>query len=312
MSKGKSMFNFSPESGKWSPEAPPEHGVHAWVLRTARIAQINNLDAKGAYDAIREMEPQLRAGRKFQPNEIENAINLVFSSEPVPRAASGTIAEASHNWPQIDHGLRAEVIKHGNKDRISRLAGHAYRSHAAPSVILRHLFPEDPLICVSPEFDRGYCTERLSELKAEFLDACQFVVPNAMSAHGGRTQSGKKSVRSLSNTGPRRYQVIEIDDDSLGFEEQAAILLYLARQLPLVMIVLSGNRSAHGWFHVAGADDSIGSPLHDFMRLAVSLGADRAMWTPCQFARMPNGIRRPSGNQQMTLFFDPTLRGWQS
>ena len=89
-------------------------------------------------------------------------------------------------------------------------------------------------------------------------------------------------------------------------------MLYLARQLPLVMLVHSGNRSVHGWFHIAaGADDAIGSSLHGFMKLAVSLGADRAMWTPCQFARMPNGTR-DNGRDQQVLFFDPTLRGWVS
>jgi hypothetical protein len=308
MSAGALMF--SPLSGKWQPSSPPEHGVHTWILSAARSAQLSGLEAQQAFHAIQEQEPKLRAGRRFQPHEIENAINLVFSREPMARTANNGNPLPAHNWPQVDKLLRSEVL------RTTRIAPPREKAHLRPQMsaaeILRHLFADDPLVCVSQEFNRGYRTEPLSELKAEYLTSCQFIVPNSMSARFGLTQSGKTSLRALSNTGERRYLVIEIDDHTLSNEDQGAIMLYLARQLPLVMLVHSGNRSVHGWFHIAaGADDAIGSSLHGFMKLAVSLGADRAMWTPCQFARMPNGTR-DNGRDQQVLFFDPTLRGWVS
>ena len=44
--------------------------------------------------------------------------------------------------------------------------------------------------------------------------------------------------------------------------------------------------------------------LRTFMEYAVSLGADRAMWTRSQFARMPDGTR-DNGNRQTVFYFNP-------
>jgi hypothetical protein len=38
------------------------------------------------------------------------------------------------------------------------------------------------------------------------------------------------------------------------------------------------------------------------MRYAVSLGADKQLWTRSQFARMPDGTR-DNGNRQVVYFF---------
>jgi hypothetical protein len=122
-----------------------------------------------------------------------------------------------------------------------------------------------------------------------------------MSVRIGRTQDGKESEHSLENTGPRRFLVIDQDQGTI--DEQAAILLHLAERAPMALAVHSGSKSLHGWFFCQGQSEE---RLQQFMRYAVTLGADRAMWTPSQFARMPDGTRE-GGNRQTVYFFNPAV-----
>jgi hypothetical protein len=158
-----------------------------------------------------------------------------------------------------------------------------------------------------------------------------------MTSYTGRNKEGFISVRTLSNTGPRRFLVIEFDfsyfDRSgrhrtiwydtlhrlhaigrtpqdmcasllteLSMSEQAAGVCRLA------LVVFSGNKSLQGWFYVAGKTDQ---ELRPFFTLAVTLGADRAMWNCHQLCRMPGGLRisGEAGEQrakpQEIYFFDP-------
>jgi hypothetical protein len=122
-----------------------------------------------------------------------------------------------------------------------------------------------------------------------------------MSAVTGKTKDGRDSGHTLSNTGQRRFLVIEQDAGSP--DEQAAVLMHLASQAPLALAVHSGSKSIHGWFYCAGQAEE---RLRSFMNYAVSLGADRATWTRSQFVRMPDG-RRDTGKQQVVYFFNPEV-----
>jgi len=122
-----------------------------------------------------------------------------------------------------------------------------------------------------------------------------------MTSITGLTQDGRESKHALSNTGPRRFLVVEFDGG--GFDQQAAILLHLAQYAPFVLVLDSGRRSLHGWFFCKETDDQ--SQLK-FMRYAVSLGADKAMWTRSQFVRMPDALR-DNGNWQRVIYFNPEL-----
>ena len=120
-----------------------------------------------------------------------------------------------------------------------------------------------------------------------------------MAKEKGLTKGGRLSPRSLDNTGARRFLVVECDEGSE--DTQAAILSRLGRFLPLVLVVLSGGKSVHGWFFCEGVPEG---ELLKFMRFAVSLGADHATWSPCQFVRMPDG-QRDNGKRQGIVFFNP-------
>jgi hypothetical protein len=177
------------------------------------------------------------------------------------------------------------------------------------------LFPGNPLLCCGWSRHRFDTRPRNHWHK---LHSLQFIVPNPMTAQRGLTKTRKLSAHALSSTGARRFLIVEFDfaEGSTGEARllskleaevrdirdlSAALLLHLAQMAPLALVVYSGGKSLHGWFYCAGvAEENISR----FYRYAAALGADRATWTPSQFARMPDGLR-DNGKRQSVYFFNP-------
>jgi len=124
------------------------------------------------------------------------------------------------------------------------------------------------------------------------------------SREGRRKHDGKLSAHTLDNTGPRRFLVLDYDDNA-GSDVHAATTVYLQRVsgMPLVLALHSGGKSLHAWFHVANRQES---QVRQLMHAACILGADPRMWTRSQFARMPDGIR-DNGKRQTVYYFNPEV-----
>jgi hypothetical protein len=184
--------------------------------------------------------------------------------------------------------------------------------------IIDSLFPGNPLLCCGWTRHQFDTRPRSRWYKLHDL---QFIVPNPMTATVGLTKSRKLSGHALSNTGPRRFLIVEFDFESNNSPEEAqllatletegrdvrdlcaALLLHLAEKAPLALAVYSGGKSLHGWFYCAGVPEE---RVWRTFQYAVSLGADRANWTPSQFARMPDGLRE-NGSRQTVYFLNPEV-----
>lgn len=195
-----------------------------------------------------------------------------------------------------------------------RLDSNEPRAHD----IVGTLFTGNPLLCCGWSRHRFDTRPRDRWYK---LNDLQFIVPNPMTVRRGRTRNQKISAHALSNTGLRRFLVIEFDFDPGRSSEEmrlfakldnqrrdvrdlnAALLLHLAEKVPLALAVYSGSKSLHGWFYCAGVPDE---RVSRFFSYAVSLGADPANWNRSQFARMPDG-QRENGRRQTVYFFNPTV-----
>ena len=220
--------------------------------------------------------------------EIERAIDRVFQQ--------GVNAH-SLKWPALDQKLRREIVSLGPD--LKTIRNISPRPHITASEALGLLFPENPLLwaarSVRPEY--GADTRRACDWMPE-ADQLQFIVPTPMVCCD--VPDGGYSKRCAANTGPRRYQVLESDFGPV--DEQIPILWYLARFAPLCAIVLSGGKSAHGWYNVGGRQETANRL---FMERAVSLGADRATWCRAQAVRMPGGFRPEEKTIQEIAFFSP-------
>jgi hypothetical protein len=184
--------------------------------------------------------------------------------------------------------------------------------------IIELLFPGNPLLCCGWSRHSFDTRTRANWYKLQDL---QFIVPSPMTARQGLTREGKLSAHALSNTGPRRFLIVEFDFDASNSDEEArllerlasegrdvrdlcaALLLHLAEEAPLALAVHSGGKSLHGWFYCPGVPEE---KVRGFFNYAVSLGADQANWTPSQFVRMPDG-QRENRRRQTVYFFNPEV-----
>ncbi len=273
--------------------SPPRRGggLHNWLFRTARV-----LHPFRSREEIIDLLRNATHGEPLQVGEIENAVDNAAGCAWSPGTSS---TRTSSPWAAVDHSKRAEIIANGAQlydlRKMSPRLLHDEESHTEE--IIDALFPGDPLLCCGQSNSR-FDTRPHSEWRGR-LASMQLIVPSPMNSVWGTTQAGKKSQHALSNTGPRRFLVIEQDAGTL--DEQAAVLAHLAHRAPLALAVFSGSKSIHGWFFCAGQTEE---RLRSFMNHAVSLGADRATWTRSQFVRMPDGTRE-GGAKQTVYFFNP-------
>ena len=269
---------------------PPRsgEGFHNWLFRAARALWKCGRTANDIR-AVLENAAEI-CGRHVPTREIDNALRNSRSS-----AVCSTRFQ-HQPWPSLNAEQRKAVIESG--------AGLVELWEASPvrledneshtEEIIDVLFPGDPLLCAGRS-NSDFDTRSREEWRGELSDL-QLIVPNPMTAWTGLTQEGKESTHALSIIGPRRFLVIEQDKGTI--DEQAAILPHLATIGQMAVAVYSGSKSIHGWFYCVGRPED---KLHDFMRYAVSLGADDATWPRSQFVRIPDGTR--AGSKSQTVYF---------
>lgn len=269
-------------------------GLNRWFLKAA-IA----LRRCGRSD--QEIQATLAAATADQPvrhGEIERAVkrsaDFMSDNPTLPSRRTGATENPT---------LRSKIIQQaGGVEVVDLWERSPYRlTDDGPDAeeIIDLLFPGDPLLCCAATSATAHTAPR--EYWRGKLADLQFIVPSPMSAETGLTQDGRISARCLTNTGPRKYLVVE--QDSGTADEQAAILLHLAERAPLVLVCSSGGKSLHGWF---ACKDASNTKLEAFFSYATMLGADPATRTPCQLVRLPEG-RRDNGKRQAVIFLNEAI-----
>lgn len=279
----RDLINNPPRAGE---------GVHAWLFRVAR--QLHAHLPAGEIVALLESRAAT-CGRHVPRREIVAAVQDAL---PCAWQADGRAAmvQPVSKWPKVNQEQRAAIIRDngGLCDlwEISPVRIEDNASHAEE--IVDRLFPGNPLLCCGKS-NSVFDTRPRESWRGE-LSRLALIVPSPMNSPTGLTKDGKQSAHSLANTGPRRFLVCEFDTGTT--DEHAALLLHLGTFAPLVCAVHSGGKSLHGWFLVHGQPDE---KVAKFFRYAVSLGADPATWTRCQFVRLPDGTR--DNGRRQTVFF---------
>jgi hypothetical protein len=238
-------------------------------------------------------------GRPLKADEIPNAID---NSERALRAAPNKTEPRRPKWPTAN-GERIEAIGSAGPglselEAMSPVKWSDDKPHTEE--IIDSLFPGNPLLCVG-QSEYAFNTMPRERWRGR-LAAREFIVPSPMISVYGVTKAGKTSKHTLSNTGKRRFLVVEFDSGT--FDQHAALLSHLRQFCPFVLAVHSGNKSLHGWFYIEGQGEQ---RLLRFMRYAVSLGADKATWTKSQFVRLPDGLRNKNRKRQTVVFFNPSV-----
>jgi len=279
-------------------------GVHLWLFRVARVMHPYFEDKNEIVSRIEAATSG--CGRDVPLGEIEAAVanSEAYAWQPGRRVVVRPATRPT--WPSANQeqveAIAGEGI--GLVDLWGASPVHFVDDECAEEIV-DVLFPGNPLICCGKRIDTDFGTGRREEWRGK-LARQQFIVPSPMTAEEGQRKSGTGiSPRTLENTGPRRFLVIEFDHGHT--DTHAAVLWHLGKLAPLVLVVHSGGKSLHGWFACAGQPEE---KVLRFMRYAVSLGADPATWTRCQFVRMPGGMRPPGKNnkwaqRQQVFHFNP-------
>ena len=273
-------------------------GVHGWIFNSA-LQLTKYTDQNTAFELIRSSSDDCE--RSVPDREIWDAISTASSIAPLSNRKQIT---KKPKWPSKNEEQIEAITEDGE--------GLAELWESSPirfdddsphtEEVIDLLFPDSPLLCTgSSPYEFG--TKAREEWRGK-LASMQLIVPSPMTERVGITKSGKKSAHSLDNTGPRKFLVIEFDEGT--FDEHAAILIHLAKQAPLVMALMSGNKSLHGWFYVERSPEKL---QLGFMRYAVSLGADPQLWVRSQFARIPDGFRVDKEKLQSVIYLNPANLG---
>lgn len=271
-------------------------GTHKWIFRAALVLLAIHTPEEAAAIIRARLEGY---GRPEKRGEIANAI--ASAGRILGLVSYGIISTRTLSysaWPKPDEAEIARIAGGGfSVDELRKSSPYQIWYLEYADDILPYLFGSDELVCVAKRNNRPVTVPLREALP--FVNAMQFIVPSPMSARRGKSKEGRPTSRSLSNTGGRRFLVIEFD--SMSQDTQAAILKRLERDFPLALVVHSGNISLQGWFNIQGVGEG---RIREFMARAVMLGADPATFTRCQFVRMPGG-RRDNNRFQWVLYFNP-------
>lgn len=295
-------------------------GVHGWLFSCAR-----HLHAHLNEEAIIALlsASVLACGRPVPERELKDAVknSREVAWRPTPadgtvdrgrstaKAPGGVIPSADvERWPTPNAQMRQRAIMDASSYGVECIydlwekSPHRLEGMSSPDDWVDILFPGNPWLCIAKKHSAD-ARSRLREKWSFNIDDCGLIVPSPMTGPSGINKSGVRSHRTLDNTGPRRWLVIEFDSGTA--DEQAAIHWHLSACAkacgwpPFALGVHSGSKSLHGWYGPVTTEE-IARDLFAYARL---LGADTATWTRCQLIRLPDG-RRDDGAAQTVYYHD--------
>ena len=230
-----------------------------------------------------------------------------------------------HGWPRPDYARIAEATSSGRgfDDLTARSPVPLNPAHT-PLQYLRALFgaTDTDFIWTAPGGAQTGDTTALGKLDQSYRPA--LTVPSLLNARRGKKDNGDKSRRCATMISRRLFLVIETDfrpDDPGAAPTPAGELLkanpnlptppelsaavahhWLDLGWPVALILFSGGKSVHSWIATWAHDDD--TEAARMFSHATALGADPALWTPCQPVRCPEG-KREDGREQPVLYCDP-------
>jgi hypothetical protein len=285
------LYPFSQRTLNRLQEGPTPGTTHKWLSQIAGGLR-HILQPERCFTFLRRACDERVTHREVPDSEIEDAVDFAYGGE------SGLdLSRQAFAWPDPDSSLIARVL-----------------SSTAPAFdvtadlglsganVLPALFQPDELVCVGRDNRRAVVRPLEAALGDTHLQ--QFIVLNPMRGLQAVNFRKRPSTRCQNNILKRRFLVAESDDRSLSKAQQAQILTWLSRFVPLVMVVDSGGKSLHGWFrveHLCPRDQG------RFFAVACLAGADESRWDSSGWLRMPGGTRvdKNGSHPQRILYFKP-------
>ena len=215
--------------------------------------------------------------RGDQPNEIRNLVLSGYDYLGNPNRST-----VKKKRESVDTALQKTYVGDEDTHEEFMLASDPIPLHGAEAI--GGLFEDDDVIFVQPELHSKpleFCRP-VGEWRSMDLKPYQYMTHNpSVENPTGRNESNL--------SGQRKYLLHEVDDKTITFEQQLGLIKQLESIVPLKMVVSSGGKSLHAWFHwKPGRRD-------DFLTLSQKLGGDVRFANGSQLCRLPWGTRRKKG-----------------
>jgi len=269
----RSLFDRLPEG---------EFSHHNDVLNPLCLIVAKFIDDTEQAVQVVERILQHTSHRSHQSNEIRNSITGAQKHLADPNRIT-----VKRVRTEVDQSLQKSSIGYAGLFDEYSLRSDAIPKNAADA--LGGLFDPEDVIFVQPElFNKPleYCN-RVDTWTKHDLSQYQYTTYNpSVDQPTGRNEQNLKC---------RKYLLHEIDDKGISFEQQLGFIQQLENIAPLKMIVNSGGKSLHAWFHwIAGKRD-------EFLTLSQKLGGDSRFANSSQLCRLPWGTRRKEGERYSAI-----------
>lgn len=244
---------------------------HDVILKLSLVVTKYTQDEQTAINIIERILSQI-SHRPNQPYEIRNAVRGAYIRHHNPNLPSNPIQVVPPD-PSLkennlgEHGLfekyvlRSDLIPQNAAQTISKLFS-----------------PNESIFVQKQVAERGALMAVSDWINQPDLDDYQFITYNCFPA--------KATNRSESQVEGRKYLLHETDDPSLSFEQQLGLIKRLETEAELKMIVNSGGKSLHAWFHWTPGNKA------SFLELSQKLGGDPRFKLMNQLCRLPWGTRK--------------------
>jgi hypothetical protein len=258
-------------------------GYHDQMIRICILLKEEGVSPQDCADLMFKASESV-ARRRVRAGEIENVVRWVFqNSDSSAGVKSKKVNRLKRNQDTIDAWSAKGSIK-------SLMA----KSDSIPtdsSKILKLLYADQDLLHLSPDIFHDNimeCREWINSdlAKMQYLCPCKF--------------KGKEKGRLAENVAERSFIVFETDERPNDWDGQAGLIERLAQELPLRMVLWSGNKSLHAWFDSYGANKD---RIEQFHKMVVTLGGDRAVLRAAQMVRFPLGRNSKTGKKQEVVYF---------
>lgn len=244
---------------------------HDVILKLSLVVTKYTQDEQTAINIIERILSQI-SHRPNQPYEIRNAVRGAYIRHHNPNLPSNPIQVVPPD-PSLkennlgEHGLFEKYVL--RSDLIPQNAAQA---------VAKLFSPNESIFVQKAVAERGALMAVSDWINQPNLDDYQFITYNCFPAQATN--------RSESQVEGRKYLLHETDDPSLSFEQQLGLIKRLETEAELKMIVNSGGKSLHAWFHWTPGNKA------SFLELSQKLGGDPRFKLMNQLCRLPWGTRK--------------------
>lgn len=278
---------------------------HSLLMRVAHAYKKMGIPMAAAIESIR---PIYASHYPYTcERDISRALDAAYHGKPYPLTPKKKTNK--NKTKRIDQKTIRKNVELAISANSKLPKSRTLKSLTIKDVFKIHYKPKS-LVCIGTSLKTAKTLklEELLKLDNSRLESFQFSVANSMRKPHGISKTGNQSQRCDDNA-CELEEVLTYECDLEGIDKkiQKRVIAFITKQLPLISVCDSANKSLHARFSVRGLDAAQISEAKQFL---IALGADSMSLQKHQFVRTPNAMRncdKVHSKRQTLLWISPEL-----